>query len=99
MGHTDRMGGGVRPTSWNSAHAVPSIPPLTTGGCALSDLMAAGGIGGYYGARLAAQKEGLQRLTNSTDWTVHLHRTYRPPQTVLLALYLAMADLRRLNAA
>ena len=52
-----------------------------------------------YGARLAAQKEGLQRLTRATDWTVHLHRTDRSPQTVLLSLYLAMADLRRLNAA
>ncbi|MFO1082106.1 MAG: DUF58 domain-containing protein [Reyranellaceae bacterium] len=52
-----------------------------------------------YGARLAAQKEGLQRLTRSTDWTVHLHRTDRPPQTVLLSLYMAMADLRRLTAA
>jgi uncharacterized protein (DUF58 family) len=52
-----------------------------------------------YGARLAAQREGLQRLTRSADWTVHLHRTDRPPQTVLLSLYLAMADLRRLNAA
>ena len=36
-----------------------------------------------------------QQLTVST----HQHRTDRPPQTVLLALYLAMADLRRLNAA
>jgi uncharacterized protein (DUF58 family) len=52
-----------------------------------------------YGARLAAQREGLQRLARPADWTVHLHRTDRPPQTVLLALYLAMADLRRLNAA
>ena len=52
-----------------------------------------------YGARLAAQKEGLQRLARPADWTVHLHRTDRPPQTVLLSLYLAMADLRRLNAA
>jgi uncharacterized protein (DUF58 family) len=52
-----------------------------------------------YGARLAAQREGLQRLTRSADWTVHLHRTDRPPQTVLLSLYLAMADLRRLNTA
>jgi uncharacterized protein (DUF58 family) len=51
-----------------------------------------------YGARLAAQKEGLQRLTSSADWTVHLHRTDKSPQTVLLSLYLAMADLRRLNA-
>jgi uncharacterized protein (DUF58 family) len=52
-----------------------------------------------YGAKLAAQKEGLQRLARPANWTVHLHRTDRPPQTVLLALYLAMADLRRLNAA
>ncbi len=52
-----------------------------------------------YGARLAAQKEGLQRLTRSTDWTVHLHRTDKSPQTVLLSLYLAMADLRRLSVA
>lgn len=52
-----------------------------------------------YGARLAAQREGLQRLARPANWTVHLHRTDRPPQTVLLALYLAMADLRRLNAA
>lgn len=52
-----------------------------------------------YGARLAAQKEGLQRLTRATDWTVHLHRTDRSPQTVLLSLYLAMADLRRLTSA
>jgi uncharacterized protein (DUF58 family) len=51
-----------------------------------------------YGARLAAQREGLQRLARPADWTVHLHRTDRPPQTVLLSLYLAMADMRRLNA-
>jgi uncharacterized protein (DUF58 family) len=57
------------------------------------------GVRQAYGARLAAQKEGLQRLTRSTDWTVHLHRTDRSPQTVLLSLYLAMADLRRLTAA
>ena len=42
---------------------------------------------------------GLHRLARPADWTVHQHRTDRPPQTVLLALYLAMADLRRLNAA
>jgi uncharacterized protein (DUF58 family) len=50
-----------------------------------------------YGARLAAQRDGLQRLARPADWTVHYHRTDRPPQTILLALYLAMADLRRLN--
>jgi uncharacterized protein (DUF58 family) len=56
-------------------------------------------VRGAYGARLAAQREGLQRLARPANWTVHLHRTDRPPQTVLLSLYLAMADLRRLNAA
>jgi uncharacterized protein (DUF58 family) len=50
-----------------------------------------------YGARLAAQRDGLQHLARPADWTVHYHRTDRPPQTILLALYLAMADLRRLN--
>ena len=52
-----------------------------------------------YGARLAAQKEGLQRLARPANWTVHLHRTDRSPQTVLLSLYLAMADMGRLNLA
>ena len=52
-----------------------------------------------YGARLAAQREGLQRLARPANWTVHLHRTDRPAQTVLLSLYLAMADLRRLTTA
>ena len=50
-------------------------------------------------ARLAAQKEGLQRLARPANWTVHLHRTDRSPQTVLLSLYLAMADMGRLNLA
>ncbi|MBS0537519.1 MAG: DUF58 domain-containing protein [Proteobacteria bacterium] len=56
-------------------------------------------VRGAYGARLAAQRDGLQRLARPADWTVHFHRTDRPPQTALLSLYLAMADLRRLNAA
>jgi uncharacterized protein (DUF58 family) len=52
-----------------------------------------------YSARLAAQRDGLQRLARPANWTVHFHRTDKPPQTALLALYLAMADLRRLNAS
>jgi uncharacterized protein (DUF58 family) len=55
-------------------------------------------VRGAYGARLAAQREGLQRLTRSANWTVHMHRTDRPAQTILLSLYLAMADLRRMTA-
>ncbi len=52
-----------------------------------------------YGDRLAAQREGLRRLAKPANWTVHLHRTDRPPQTVLMALYLAMADLGRMHLA
>ena len=38
-------------------------------------------VRGAYGARLAAQREGLQRLARPANWTVHLHRTDKPPQT------------------
>jgi hypothetical protein len=40
VGHHDRVGGGVRPTSWNSAH--PSR------GCGQANLVATGGNGFYY---------------------------------------------------
>lgn len=56
-------------------------------------------VRGAYGAKLAAQRDGLQRIARPAGWTVHLHRTDKPPQTALLALYLAMADLARVNAA
>ena len=39
----------------------------------------------------ASIREGLQRLARSADWTVHLHRTDRPPQTALIALYADMS--------
>jgi hypothetical protein len=31
-------------------------------------------------------------MTRRVDWTVTAHRTDRPPQTALLALYRAIAD-------
>ena len=47
-----------------------------------------------YGARLAAQRDGLQRLARPANWTVHMHRTDRPPQTALIALYGAIGGVR-----
>ena len=38
-------------------------------------------------ARAGGTAGGLQRLTRAAGWTVHHHRTDRPPQTALLALY------------
>jgi uncharacterized protein (DUF58 family) len=48
-----------------------------------------------YHARLVAQKEGLARIAQSVGWTWRAHRTDRPPETALLALYMAMADSGR----
>jgi uncharacterized protein (DUF58 family) len=48
-----------------------------------------------YHARLAAQKEGLARIAQSLGWTWRAHRTDRPPETALLSLYMAMADVGR----
>lgn len=44
--------------------------------------------------RLQAQQEGLARIARSVGWTLHLHRTDKPPQTVLLSLYMAIAQPR-----
>ena len=48
--------------------------------------------------RLQAQQEGLARIARSVGWTLHLHRTDRPPQTLLLSLYMAMSEPRRTSA-
>lgn len=40
VGHHDRIGGGIRPTSWNSAHA--------SRGCSQANLVATGGNGLFY---------------------------------------------------
>lgn len=46
-----------------------------------------------YGQRLIGQKEGLARIAASSGWTWRAHRTDRPPESALLSLYVAMADL------
>jgi uncharacterized protein (DUF58 family) len=47
-----------------------------------------------YHQRLRAQQEELARIARSVGWTLHLHRTDKSPQTLLLSLYMAMAQPR-----
>jgi len=44
-----------------------------------------------YHRRLQAQREALARIAKSVGWTMHFHRTDKPPQIALLALYTALA--------
>lgn len=44
-----------------------------------------------YQRRLLARREALSALARSVGWTAAFHRTDRPPQTALLALYGALA--------
>ncbi|HEX9646744.1 MAG TPA: DUF58 domain-containing protein [Alphaproteobacteria bacterium] len=44
-----------------------------------------------YRDRLAAQRAALAALARSSGWTFLSHRTDRPPETALLALYLALS--------
>lgn len=44
-----------------------------------------------YKARLEAHRAVLQDAARRLGWSFHIHRTDRPPQTVLLALYLALS--------
>lgn len=43
--------------------------------------------------RLEAQREGLRRIARSLGWTYTSHRTDKPPQTALLALYANLSSL------
>lgn len=49
------------------------------------------GIREAYLERLAAQKAGLADLARTAGWSYTLHRTDKPPQTALLALWGALA--------
>ena len=51
-----------------------------------------------YAQRLTAQREGLARIAQASGWTLHQHRTDHAPETLLLSLYLAMAQPRRAAA-
>ena len=52
------------------------------------------GLRGAYAARLAAQQHSLARIAAGVGWGCGLHRTDHPPETALLALYLALSGER-----
>ena len=52
------------------------------------------GLRGAYGARLAAQRASLAAIAAGAGWGCSLHQTDAPPETALLALYLALSDGR-----
>lgn len=46
-----------------------------------------------YAERLAAHRDGLVAILRPMDWSFAIHRTDRPPQMALLALYAAMSPI------
>jgi uncharacterized protein (DUF58 family) len=48
-------------------------------------------VRGDYLHRLDAQRAGLMALTRQMSWTFGMHRTDRPPQAALLAIYAALS--------
>jgi len=51
------------------------------------------GVRQDYQHRLEAQMEGLRTIAQRTGWRCTWHRTDRPPQTALLAIYGALAEM------
>ncbi len=49
------------------------------------------GVREAYLDRLAAQRDGLAAIARAAGWTLTLHRTDKPPQTALLALWTALS--------
>lgn len=49
---------------------------------------------GDYQAKFAAHRAALETLAGKTGWTFIAHRTDRPAQSALLALYTALGDMR-----
>jgi uncharacterized protein (DUF58 family) len=45
-----------------------------------------------YIERLEAQQQGLEAIAKSVGWSYASHRTDRPPQTALLALYVMLSQ-------
>jgi len=45
-----------------------------------------------YGARMGAHQAALREIARTHGWTFAVHRTDRPPQAALLALYTALAE-------
>lgn len=51
-------------------------------------------LAGAYKAKFAAHRDALRALAQKNGWTFIAHRTDAPPQTALLALFAALADMR-----
>jgi len=54
-----------------------------------------GALGKEYKAKFAAHRDALTALTRKAGWTFITHRTDRPAQTALLALFAALGDARQ----
>ena len=53
-----------------------------------------GSLAGAYKEKFAAHRAALQSIAQKNGWSFLAHRTDRPPQTALLALFAALADMR-----
>jgi uncharacterized protein (DUF58 family) len=57
----------------------------------------AGSVGGAYRTRFLAHRHALQDIAGRYGWTFLAHRTDRPVESALLALFTALSDLRMLK--
>ena len=57
-----------------------------------------GALAKSYKSQFAAHRSALESLSQNAGWTFIAHRTDRPPQHALLALFTALADMRRWSA-
>ncbi len=55
-------------------------------------------LAGAYKARFAAHREALEAIARKNGWTFLAHRTDQPAQAALLALFIALADMRAWKA-
>ncbi|PQA89322.1 DUF58 domain-containing protein [Hyphococcus luteus] len=53
-----------------------------------------GSLAGAYKAKFAAHRDALETIAQKNGWSFLAHRTDKPPQTALLALFTALADMR-----
>jgi uncharacterized protein (DUF58 family) len=56
-----------------------------------------GTVGMRYRARFAAHREALAEIARRFGWTFLVHRTDRPVESALLALFMALSDFRALK--
>lgn len=57
----------------------------------------AGAVGVAYRAKFAAHRSALEDIARRHGWTFLAHRTDRPAETALLALFVALSDMKALS--